>query len=298
MCFFAIIMANLGVNNMKKELKRYYLVEYYGERETTLDNIYDVKDMINEIRKFNNRKSSKFLFGNVTLDKVDEKYHLTAHVYRKYTEKSKISDIDAITSKLSEDELEDLYKEKSKMKDGYKPDINIAYLETENKDEKGTVKYERGIKYLPVLYKEDIKYMDPAYIRECLYYHANIRDYEFFREFASALSLHHFVSDEVSELLTVVDKCEHQGVILNSLYFTANKLYSKFILEYEKDESLSRNDKGEYIKSRRRLRDAGFFVKNYGIRESKKRSPLCYNLPLPESQYIEEENGQLKLKLK
>ena len=283
---------------MKKELKRYYLIEYFGERSTTLDSIEEVKEKINEIRKYNNRKSSKFLFGNVDVEKVDDKYNLTAHIYRKYTEKSKISDIDAITSKLSEKEVAKLYEEKSGMKDGFKPDINIAYLETSNKDEDGKVKYERGIKYLPVLYKEDVKYMDPSYIRECLYFHASIKDFDFFRDFANELSVYHFVGDEVGNLYTVIDKCEHQNLDLTNLYITANKLYSKFILEYEKDESLSRDEKGKYITSRRRLRDAGFFVKNYSLRDSKKRSPLYYNIPMPEPEFIEENDGQLKLRLK
>lgn len=283
---------------MKKEMKRYYLVEYFGNRETTLPSIEDVKSTINEIRKYNNRKTSKFLFGNVEVDKVENGYHLQAHIYRKFSEKSTISDIDNFTSNFSEKELMELYKDVAKMKDGCLPDINIAYLETRDKDEKGKVKYERGIRYLPVLYKEDLKYMDPSYIRECLYFHCSIKDFDFFRDLANSFSLHHFVEDEVSELFTTVDLCENQGLSLNDLYIRANNLFSKFILEYEKDESLARDEKGKYITSRRRLRDFGFFIKNYNLRDSKKRSPLMYNMPAPKPEYEIEEDGQYKLILK
>ena len=67
---------------------------------------------------------------------------------------------------------------------------------------------------------------------------------------------------------------------------------------YEKDESLSRDKDGKYIISRRRLRDFGFFIKNYNIRDVKRKSPFVYNKPLPKPEYIEEESGQLKLRLK
>ena len=184
------------------------------------------------------------------------------------------------------------------MKDGIKPDINIAYLETQNKDENNSIRFERGIKYIPVLYKEDTKYVDPSYIRSCMYFHAGTKDCEFFRSLAKEFSVYHFIGDEVSDLYDKVDKCEYQNASLNLLYSSANKLFSKFIIEYEKDESLTRDENGKYIISRRRLRDFGFFIKNFNIRDSKIKSPLCYNYPLPKSEYIEEENGQLKLRLK
>ena len=57
---------------MKKEMKRYYLVEYFGTRETILPSMDEVRDTINEIRKYNNRKSSKFLFGNVSIDSTEQ----------------------------------------------------------------------------------------------------------------------------------------------------------------------------------------------------------------------------------
>lgn len=283
---------------MKKELKRYYLVEYYGERNTKLDTLDEVKEMIHKIKNYNNRKTSKFLLGNVQVEHIDNGYSLKAHIYRKFTEKSKISDIDDLTSKYTEKELIKLYEEKSKMADGALPDINIAYLETKDKDETGKVKYERGIKYIPVLYRDDLKYVDKTYIRQCLYFHCSIKDYDFFTDLANEFSVHHFVGDEISKLYDVIDKCRNQKLSLNELYKAADNLYTKFILEYERDESLSRDKNGKYIISRRRLRDFGFYIKNYNIRDSKIRSPYCYNLQLPTLDIIEEESGQLRLVLK
>ena len=283
---------------MKKEEKRYFLVRYYvNKRSKTVDTLEEVKYLINEVRKYNNRKSSEFLFGNITVDKVDGQYVLTAHLYKKYTDRCTISEIDNITSKYTENELIEHYKDKSMMREGFKPDINIAYLETSNKDENGNVKYERGIKYIPVLYKDDLKYIDEKYIQRCLYYHASTKDYDFFKELCKEFSPHHFISDEISDLLDKIDKCEKQRMDLTLLFISANKLFKKFIREYDKDESLSRNKNGEYIISRRRLRDFGLFIKYFNIRDSKRKSPLIYNCPLPEPEYLEEENGQLKLRL-
>ncbi len=284
---------------MKKEKKRYFLIEYYDSiRTKTVSSYEKVLYFLHEIKKYNNRKTSKYLFGNVEIIKLENEYLMQAHVYRKYTDRLTISEIDSLTSSLSEKELASMFKDKSKMIDGAEPDINIAYFETQDKDENGRTKFERGIKYLPVLYKEDLKYMDKQYIKECLYYHASTRDFDFFRDLANEFSFYHFIGDEIDKLRSVNDKCENQGYDLNQLYIAANKLYEKFICEYEKDESLSRDKDGKYIISRRRLRDFGFFIKNYNIRDVKRKSPFVYNKPLPKPEYIEEESGQLKLRLK
>ena len=282
---------------MKNEKKRYFLVEYYGnKRSITVDTLEEAKNLIKKVKNYNNRKYSNFLMGNITIKEENGKYHLESHLYKKYTDRMTISELDNFTSKMNESELAKVYEDTSKMVDGVRPDINIAYLETKNKD-KDEPKYLVGIKYIPVLYKEDLKYIDYNYILSCLYFHASIKDYDFFKSLALEFSLHHFVSDEVSDLFEAVDKSKNQFEDLDLVFRKSCKLYSKFIREYERDESFSRDEKGKYIISRRRLRDFGFFVKNYDIRDSKKKSPLMYNYPLPASPYTEEENGQLKLKL-
>lgn len=286
---------------MKEEKKRYFLVEYYGiDRIATVESYAEVERLINEVRKYNNRKTARFLMGNIQVEEnYPGIYTLNAHLYRKYTDRSTISEIDRLTSTLSENELAEMFKSKSKMINGALPDINIAYLETKDKNDKdsNSVRYERGVRYLPVLYKDDLKFMDKTYIRRCLYFHASTRDYGFFKDLANEFCMYHFIGDEVEKLFQIVDKCEHQDGSLNTLYNRAVDLYSKFICEYEKDESLTRDKDGKYVISRRRLRDFGFFVKNYGLRESKIKSPLKYNMPLPKSEFEEEESGQLKLRL-
>ncbi len=284
---------------MKKEMKRYFLVEYYGNsRSTKVKTKKEVDYLLNEIKKYNNRKSSNFLIGNVEVNEIGDYYYLKAQLYKKYTQRLTISEIDELTSKYDEKELASIFKDKSLMKDDIMPDINICYMETKDKDQNGNRKYEKGIKYLPVLYKDDIKYLDKLYIKKCLFFHASIKDYDFFRDLAHEFSLSHHVNDEVSKLYEAVDYSENQYENLDNLYIKSVKLYEKYILEYEKDESLCRDEEGKYIISRRRLRDFGFFVKNYNLRKSKIRSPFTYNLTLPPSDIIEEENGQLKLVLK
>lgn len=283
---------------MKTEQKRYFLVEYYGINRVTEVNTYEeVEDLLRKVKNYNNRKSSNFLIGNIKVVNKNNKYILTAHLYKKYTDRLKISELDDYTSKFCEDELITIFSSVSKMKNGYKPDINIAYFETENKDENGYVEYKQGIKYIPILYKDDLKYINPKYIRSCLYYHTSIKDFDFFKEMVNEFSPYHFINDEKSKLLEIIDKCEHQNLDLMCLYNASDNLFKKFICEYEKDESLTRLDKGEYQISRRRLRDFGFFIKNYNIRSSKINSPLKYNKNIKDEYFIEE-NGQLKLKLK
>ena len=285
---------------MKKEFKRYFLVEYCDTiREIKVSSYEEVLQMLNEVRKYNNRKTSNFLFGNIDVIKnEDGSYIMTAHIYKKYTDRQTISQIDELTSEYDEKEIASMFKDKSRTKEGFLPDINIAYFETDNRDENGKVSLEKGIRYLPVLYKEDTKYLNDGYIRGCLYYHTEINDLDFFRDLANEFRLHHFVGDKIEKLRIAIDKCEHEYYPLNQLYYAACDLYDKFIHEYEKDESLARDKNGKYIISRRRLRDFGFFVKNYGLRYSKIKSPLMYNMPRPKPEYIEEESGQLKLRLK
>jgi len=283
---------------MKSEKKRYFLVEYNGiKKSKDFDTLEEVNDLIKKTKNYNNRKYSNYIIGNVNVVFENNKYHLEAHIYKKYTNRMTISDLDNLTSKMDEKELVNYFSSESNTKDGYRPDINIAYFETKNKDNDEPI-YKIGVKYIPVLYKDDLTYLDDVYIKRCLYFHASIKDYDFFKDFAKEFSLHHFIGDEVSELLDVVDKSMNQRENLDLVYKKASRLYSKFICEYERDESLSRDKKGNYIISERRLRDVGFFIKNYNIRDSKRKSPLKYNYSLPLPEYIEEEDGQLKLRLK
>lgn len=283
---------------MKKEQKRYFLVEYCDTiRTKKVDSYEEVLYFLNEVKKYNRRKNSNYMFGNITVTKENSSYVMQGHIYKKYTDRMTISEIDELTSSFSEKELAEKFKSKTRTKEGYLPDINIAYYETSDKDENGKTQYEKGIKYLPVMYKDDVKYTDISYIKDCLWFHTSTKDFDFFRDLANEFDVYHFVGDEIGKLRTIIDKCENQYYPLNQLYYRANKLFDKFICEYEKDESLSRGKDGKYIISRRRLRDFGMFIKFYNLRDSKIKSPLSYNMPLPKPEYIEEDSGQLKLRL-
>jgi hypothetical protein len=141
--------------------------------------------------------------------------------------------------------------------------------------EHSIVKVDADFQYIPVLYKDDLKYFDDSYIKKCLMYHSNNRDTSFFRALANEFRFHHVISDQIEKLYIYSDKVDNQGYDPISLYYVGLELYKKLIYEREKDGSLLRDDNGGYQISNRRKRDFAFFIKNYHIR--KKNSPLIYN---------------------
>ena len=137
---------------MKKETKRYFLVEYCGCKNMHFDTKAELAEMLERVRKYNNRKTAKYICGNITVEKTENGYDAVGHIYNKLTERQTISDLDTFTGSLSEEELIACYADKSKMKEGLVPDINIAYFENKDKDPKDKTQIERRIKYIPVLY--------------------------------------------------------------------------------------------------------------------------------------------------
>jgi hypothetical protein len=268
-------MLNFEGDIMKKETKRYLIVEYAGIKQRVYDTKEDLDKALDEMRKYNNRKTTKYICGNVDVQYSNGKYYVKFHVYNKLTEKNTISDIDNFTRNFNKGELAAYFILKSKMKNGYEPDINIAYFESKDATDEDSKPLLYGIKYIPVLYKEDMKYLDDTYIKKCLRYHAEEIDIGFFKEMASEFCFHHVVADEVEKLYLYCDKVAHQGYDRISLYRVSFDLYQKLIYEREKDGSLLRDDKGGYQISARRKRDFAFFLKNYNSK--KKVSPLRYN---------------------
>ena len=260
---------------MKKETKRYLIVEYAGSKERVYDTLEEVKIVLDDIRKYNNRKTAKYICGNIDIKLVDGKYYVNIHLYHKFSSKHTISAVDEFTKNFSKSELQAYYTPASKMKDGYESDINIAYFETKDATSEDDKPLLYGIKYIPVLYKENLKYFDESYIKKCLRYHANISDTRFFRNLANEFSFYHVVSDEVEKLFVYCDKVDNQGYDTVSLYYVSLDLYKKLIYEREKDGSLLRDSNGKYQISNRRKRDFVFFLKNYNC--YKINSPLRYN---------------------
>jgi hypothetical protein len=51
---------------MKKETKRYSLIEYCGTKERVYNTEEEYAELLKIIEKSNRRKSSKYFFGNIT----------------------------------------------------------------------------------------------------------------------------------------------------------------------------------------------------------------------------------------
>ncbi len=171
--------------------------------------------------------------------------------------------------------MELIFSPIAKMKDGYKADINIAYFETKDasKNTKDPILF--GVNYIPVLYKDDLKYFDIEFIQKCLRYHAEKKDFGFFKAMANEFCYHHSVSRQVSKLFEYADKVQNQGFSVYTLSTYALELYNNLIYEREKDGSMLRDENGYYQVSERRKRDFALFIKNYN--STKKKSPYKYN---------------------
>ena len=269
---------------MKKEQKRYLLVEYYSAKDKLCETKEQLDDALNSIRLNNNRLKAPFLIGNITISEIDGKYNMHYHVYNKLENRMTISDIDNMTSKMNEHDL--IIKYRDKLRRIYEigdipafyPDINIAYLEDDNNskivpnDENNII---RKIKYIPVLYNYLVHYMDRKYIDNCLYSHAEAGDIDFFEKMVDEFSLIHNAKIELDILLRGIDSVMYEGATPLSLYDKSRKLYKAIIVERDKDGSILRNGLGQYEISRRRLRDFGFFVKNYN--SAKTKTPTAYS---------------------
>ena len=57
---------------MKKETKRYSIVEYVGKTIRTVNTEKEYDALIDYIKKVNSRKTSKFYFGNISKNRKDE----------------------------------------------------------------------------------------------------------------------------------------------------------------------------------------------------------------------------------
>ena len=301
---------------MKKEKKRYYLIEYCGVRRHEYDTEEELNDALERLRKYNNRKTSKYIVGNMKYNKTEDHYVLYANIYHKLTQKSTISDLDNFTSQFNEKELISVLYDKlisanpnnNKARSCQYPDINIAYFEDKNKEERGNLI--RRIKYAPVLYSEDTKYMDMQYISKCIANHCDSSypiDYDFFRSMFFEFNNYLSCAEELDKLLRIVNKVQFAGYNPNELYYAAMNLYKKLIFEREKDGSVIRDNNGRYQVSERRLRDFGFFVKNYNSTTYKNAMSYSYannNAKLNEMKSIREEilslreGKQLKMTLK
>ena len=219
-------------------------------------------------------------------------------MYNRLTPKMTISEIDALTSNKTEDEIIEQFRRYLRTTKPNKPDINIMYFEEKNKEEKKEKTPVIRIKYIPVLFKEDNRYMTREYIEESVKNMAHLHDYTFFQKMANEFCFHHVVGDEIDNLRKYVDLCKRGEDYYSELSYHAMQLYDKLIKERRRDAKICRNDNAECLNSRRRVRDFGFFVSNYMLPEDKRINPMKYRYELTPRQLeilkLKEERKQIK----
>ena len=279
---------------MKKETKRYMLIEFAGCEERVLNSKEEYDNLINTINKHNSKKNKTYIFGNVSCTKKDGKYFVVIRKYHKLTEKMGITELDNMTSNMTFDELVMTYSDIlfTKIHEGYVPDIHIAYLEDKNAKDKTSEDVDRGIKYLPILFRDDVMLLNKQYVYKCLAYYVRTRNYGFFLDLATEFEAFHDVSEQIENLRVAVNKVRYEGYDETMLYRAAKYLYDDLIVERDKTTRVVRDNDGNVQISRRRQRDYGFFIKDYGMKKSKRVSPLYYNPSYPQiiqNQVVEEE---------
>jgi len=272
---------------MKKELKRYSLCEYCGEQVRYYNNYEDYQKLLIMIDKLNKSGKNQFYFGNVSCEFSGDLYRVSIHVYNRLTPKMTISDIDNLTMDKTEESLIEDYKDLIRTRKPFTPDINIMYFEEKNSLDRDSKSVVKRIKYIPVLYKRDIRFLDRDYIKNCISYSAREKDVNFFREIANEFCFHHIVSNEIEKIRHYIDLCERGEDYYSELSYFTKSMFDKLIKERNADKTLYRNEKGECQISRRRLRDFGFFVRDYMIPLNKKNIPTRYNKELTQKQMEE-----------
>ncbi len=277
----------------KKETKRYALVEYLGTVKREYSTKEEYQELLKTIERYNNRKTHKHFYGNITAELKNGKISVTVHIYHRLTEKMGISDIDHFTEGFEEAELIEYFKNVTASK-SVEPDINICYFE--NKDAKdeiiGEEHFERRIKYLPILYKGDLPFLDKTYIKKCLISHAKNNDYGFFKDLANEFAPYKVVSENIEELFSVIQKCQFEGCYQMEMANAAYRLYNNLIIERDSEGRIIRLKNGEYQISRRRQRDYGFFIRDYNMFDSRRKIPTRYNKRIKPEENIKLKKSQ------
>ncbi len=279
---------------MKEETKRYSLIEYCGTQIRYVKSLQEYYQIIEMMNKFNNRKTSKFFYGNALCKEDDNGlYRVTFNVYNKLTDKMTISDIDSLTSQYeNEFDLIKIFKEKLVTKEGYKPDIHIMYFENKNTKDKTSDDYDRRIKYLPILFKKDKANLNKEYIEKVFYQEAKDGNIYFFKELLNEFCFNPIIGEEIEKIRRNIALAEaERSDIIRAEYFAyinyfSKQLFNKIIRERDSKHNVDRDINQKSTISMRRLRDFYVFTKNYDVPFEFRISPAKYNQKLNEYQKL------------
>ena len=257
---------------MKEELNRYYLIEYQDTRDTIISSNEEYKKIVADAKKNNRSEKNKILIGNI------ERYtdrrgrvHVIEHLYNKLTPKSTISGILAVTTQYNEKDFKKKLANEGKLgyseEKGFYPDIYIIYKEEKNRNEVDERNFDVRFKCLPMMYKEDLKYLDLNILYNMISNFAHQYDYGFFKELAN--NVRKSLKDKASLLYERVNDAQSKeydrdllDIAMKSVYYTARELVYEYVVDREKG-TIARDEKGEILYSKRRILDIGNIIKYY-----------------------------------
>lgn len=257
---------------MKEELNRYYLIEYQDTRDTIINSNEEYKKIVENAKKNNRNEKNKVLIGNINryTDRRGN-VHVVEHLYNKLIPKSTISGILDVTTKYSEKDFKKKLTNEGKLKysseKGFYPDIYIIYKEEKNRNEVEEVNYDVRFKCLPMMYKDDLKYLDINVIYNMISNFAHQYDYGFFKELAD--NVRKSLKEKSALLFERVNDAQSKeynkdllDIAMKSVYYTARELVYEYVVDREKG-TIARDNEGKVLYSKRRILDIGNIIKYY-----------------------------------
>lgn len=241
---------------MKKELKRYLLVDECEVLKRVCCNINEYNELLKKIDLYNKNSKNKYIFGNVSYFYHDGLFYVNIIKYRKLTNKMTISDIDELTSKMSEEQLINYFMNSLTSK----PYINIAYFNDKPKKDKTSSDYDKRISLLPVLYRNSVHVLSKGYVMQILKYYIYGGKYDILYNLISKFESYKIIGEDIEKLLYELNKEVKDNDRIFAIVFN---LYDNLVYERDRNGSLVRDNKNNIQKSRRRARDFGFFVEDY-----------------------------------
>lgn len=265
-----------------REKNRYTLVEYKCKVIKTLDSASEYEELVRKLKKLNDKSDSSEYYANVSYVTLPSgRLNVTIHVYHKLSKKSSLKELDKITSKYTKGEYIYENKDSFMTRNNILPDINIAYFQS-NKDNR----LDLSLKYIPALFKDDVKYLDPKFYKDYVTSMIQNKDINFFVSLANRFCTYKtkIVPELTEKLFMEANEAEFGLKSIDRLYDSAIKLYDA--LKFERDKNGNKVFDGtDYVKSYRRIRDIGLFIKSYDTKEKRHSTPFGYN---------EENNDEIK----